>query len=59
MAVLGIPLLTVLLVLAVFVAVGLVAAVALPQLPIPQSQQHRRAGYLLTGPAAGRWAVAS
>jgi len=54
----GIPLLTVLLILGVFAAVGLVAAIALPQLPIPQSQQHRRAAYLFTGPRpayGGTW----
>lgn len=55
---LGIPLLTVLLVLSVFAAVGLPAVVALAQWPIPQSQQHRRACYLLTGPRpayGGAW----
>lgn len=52
---LGIPLLTVLLILSAFAAVGMVALPALIQWPIPQSQQYRRASYLLTGtcPAGG------
>ena len=57
MTLLGIPLLTVLLILSVFLAVGVVALPALVQLPIPQSQQHRRTAYLFTGPrvAGGAW----